>query len=161
MNTIYIPRDGRKPESLKALTPRCCNHFLLCGFDILDFTVFFPLAQSFALILPSRADGRPRWTWGPSLCYRPSRAWSSSLRTAPAAFQAVPRRSLATLSQSSIRTLGAQRQELSATRPVIKLANFVWLATVVPTVSPTTAMRRTSVSWHTFVCDCNCGEPSE
>ena len=54
MNTIYIPRDGRKPESLKALTPRCCNHFLLCGFDILYFTVFFPLAQSFALTLPSR-----------------------------------------------------------------------------------------------------------
>ena len=39
---------------LKALTPRCCSHFLLCEFELLYFTVFLALAQSFALILPSR-----------------------------------------------------------------------------------------------------------
>ena len=57
MNTIYIPllcTQAGNLSRLKALTPRCCSHFRLCEFDLLYFTVFLALAQSFALNLPSR-----------------------------------------------------------------------------------------------------------
>ena len=95
--------------------------------------------------------------WSPFCCCL--RAWFSSWRTASAAIPAVPRRSLVTPSLSGTRTLASQCQDWRAARPV-SLASCVWLAAV-PTVSPTTAMRRTSVSWHTSVCECKWSDDGE
>ena len=94
--------------------------------------------------------------WDTPFCCRVLRGWSSSWRTVSAAIPRVPRRSLATPSLSGTRTLAIKCQEGCATRPV-SIASCVWL-TALTTVSPTTAVRRTSVSWRTSVSDWNWSE---
>ena len=138
----------RRPVSCSSLPFTLCRRYIVAMRRYNSqhsVRSFMSLKSTSHHFIPNRFSGR-RCT---QFCWRLLWAWFSLWRIVSAAIPVVPRRSLVPTSLSGTRTLASQCQDCCAARPV-SLASCVWLAAV-PTVSPTTAVRRTSVSWHTSV----------